>query len=76
MKREKVYLIDLSSHGYRCGKPAEVIGIEMCAPNGSEPRLCYHLRWEDLKEDWKPVRGGIYQIKTFSELLVGDYGTI
>jgi len=73
MKREKVYLIDLSWAGFRCGKPAEIIGIEMVTPNGLEPRLCYHLRWSDSAEDWKPVNEEQYKILTFTELLSGDF---
>ena len=76
MKREKIYLIDLSFVGFRCGKPAEIIGVEMCTPDGLEPRLCYHIKFEDSVEDWKPVGEEMYQIKTFSEVLAGDYGTL
>jgi len=68
MKREKVYLIDLNGYGFRCGKPAEIIGVEMCTPEGYRPRLCYHIRFEDGVEDWKPVEVGSYEIKTIKEL--------
>lgn len=76
MKREKVYLIDLSGVGFRLNKPAEIIGIEMCTPEGLSPRLCYHLKWEDSKEDWKPVGEdrNTYQIKTFTEIMACQYG--
>ena len=76
MKREKVYLVDLSGSGFRCGRPAEIIGVEMCTPDGLEPRLCYHLRWEDSKEDWKPVGEPLYEIRTFSQILSGDYSKV
>ena len=48
----------------------------MCTPDGLEPRLCYHIKFEDSVEDWKPVGEETYQIKTFSEVLAGDYGTL
>ena len=73
MKREKVYLIDLSGAGFRCGKPAEIIGVEMITPEGLSPRLCYHLRWSDNVEDWKPVNENEYKIVTFTEMLSDDY---
>jgi len=73
MKREKVYLIDLSGSGFRCGIPAEILGIHMCTPNGLSPRLCYHLRWDDFKEDWKPVGEDSYKIVTSQEILKNSY---
>jgi len=73
MKREKVYLIDLSGSGFRCGKPAEIIGVEMVTPEGLKPRVCYHLRWSDAVEDWKPLNEDEYKIVTFTEMLAGDY---
>jgi len=69
MKREIVYLIDQGRNGFRLNEPAEIIGIEMCTPKGLEPRLCYHLKWADSIEDWKPVDDGIYKILTFTEML-------
>lgn len=73
MEREEVYLIDLSGVGFRCGKPAKIIGVEMCTPKGLKPRLCYHLQWSDKVEDFKPVGEVTYKIVTFTELLAGDY---
>lgn len=69
MKREKVYLIDRGNNGFRIGEPSEIIGIEMCTPDGLDPRLCYHLKWPDLIEDWKPINEEGYQIIPQSELL-------
>jgi len=73
MKREKVYLIDLSDAGFRRNEPAEIIGVEMCTPEGLDPRLCYHLKWSDSVEDWKPVNEKQYKILTFTELLNYKY---
>ena len=70
MEREKVYLIDNSGNGFRCGIPAEIIGVEMVTPEGLKPRLCYHLKWSDFVEDWKPVHEGSYKVLTFTELLL------
>lgn len=69
MKREKVYLIDHNTHGFRLFQPAEIIGVEMVTPKGLEPRLCYHLQWSDSKEDWKPINEGNYKILTFTDLI-------
>jgi hypothetical protein len=71
MVREIVYLIDQSDAGFRRNEPAEIIGIEMCTPNGLEPRLCYHIKWSDSVEDWKPVYEKTYKIVTFTEMLAG-----
>lgn len=69
MKREDVYLIDLSSYGFRCGEAAKIIGVEMVTPEGLKPRLCYHLQWSDKVEDFKPIGEKSYKIVTFKELL-------
>lgn len=73
MKRQKVFLVDRSGSGFRCGKPAEIIGVEMCTPKGLEPRICYHLIWSDKVEDFKPINENEYEIITFDELISGDY---
>lgn len=69
MKREKIYLIDNSGNGFRCGVPAEIIGVEMITPEGLKPRLCYHLRWSDSVEDFKPIKEDTYTIITFTDLI-------
>lgn len=73
MKREEVYLVDLSINGFRNGVPARIIGVEMCTPKGLNPRLCYHLQWSDKVEDWKPVGEADYKIVTFSDLSTGNH---
>tara|TARA_R110002096_G_scaffold432559_1_gene649606 strand:- start:1803 stop:2030 length:228 start_codon:yes stop_codon:yes gene_type:complete len=73
MNRETAYLIDQSDAGFRRNQPAEIVGVEMCTPLGLEPRLCYHLKWSDSVEDWKPVSEKTYKIVTFTDLLAGDY---
>lgn len=73
MERETVYLIDESDAGFRRNKPAQILGVEMCTPKGLETRLCYHLKWADSVEDWKPVNEKTYKIITFTDLLAGDY---
>jgi hypothetical protein len=73
MTREEVYLIDTSNMGFRCNIPAKIIGIEMCTPTGLPPRLCYHLRWSDSVEDFKPLYEKDYKIVTFAELLKDKY---
>lgn len=73
MVRETVYLVDKSHFGFRLGFPAEITGIEMCTPGDSEPRFCYHIRYSDGTEDWKPLEDGDYDIVTFTELLAKKY---
>jgi hypothetical protein len=70
MIQETVYLIDQSDNGFRRHLPAEIIGVKMCTPKGLEPRLCYHLKWSDSMEDFKPVGEKSYKIITFNELLL------
>ena len=71
MERQEVYLIDLSSAGFRLGQPARIIGVEMCTPKGLTPRLCYHIQYSDKVEDFKPINEKHYKIVTFEDLLYG-----
>ena len=73
MYKETVYLIDLSNDGFRCFEPAEIMGVNMVTPDGLEPRLCYHLKWSDGVEDWKPLYEKQYKIVTFNDLLTGEF---
>lgn len=68
MVRKKVYLIDLSIYGFRKGEPCEIIGVEMITPDNLQPRLCYHLRFPDMVEDFKPIHDGNYKFYTLNEL--------
>ena len=44
-------------HGYRSGEFGLVIGVCMVTPEGSEPRLCYAVRYEDGFTDYKSIEG-------------------
>ena len=68
MKKEKVYLTQNNSNGYKYSTPAEIVGVSMCTPDGLKPRLCYRLLWSDGKEDFVPMENGDYTIITFDEL--------
>ena len=72
MKIERVYLIGVSINSFRYGDPAKILGIKMITLNGSTPRLCYHIEYEDDLEDYVPiteVSEGIYKISTLLEII-------
>lgn len=56
MKTENVYLTGVHRYSFRAGEPAKIIGIKMCTPEGLEPRLAYHIQYEDLLEDYIAVQ--------------------
>ena len=71
LKKEDVFLIDRSEIGFRLGTVSQIVGIHMVSPDGFPPRLCYHLRWSDGQEDWKPIDDpeSVHDIGTKSDLL-------
>lgn len=83
MKAEKLYLIGIHMHSFRVGAPAEIVGVKMCTPTaptfpfGSVPvpllaRACYHIRFDDGKEDYVPIKevdDGRYELMTLKEIL-------
>ena len=69
MKKEEVYLVNVTDSGYRHGTPARIVGVKMCTPEGLKKRLCYHLKWSDGVEDFKPVGEVDYELLTFSDII-------
>jgi len=49
--KQKAYLVYIHRFGFRAGKPAEIIGVHFFTPKGLDTRACYHVRFEDGKED-------------------------
>ncbi len=52
---QKAFLVGTHMYSFRAGKPAEIIGVQFVTPVNEEPRPCYHLRFEDGKEDFTPI---------------------
>ena len=44
-----------NSHSFRSGEWADVVGVVMVKPEIGEPRICYHLRFEDGTCDYTPT---------------------
>ena len=73
MIRDKAYFVGIHRYSNKSGKPAEIIGVEMVTPQGLEPRLCYHIQWSDMVEDWVPVCDtSNYKIISFTDILNGN----
>ena len=84
MKAEKLYLVGVHMHSFRVGTPAEVVGVKMCIPTtpsflpfGSVPvpllaRVCYHIQFDDGREDFVPkteVDDGKWEFITLEEII-------
>lgn len=55
MTRDKAYLIGTNDYSFNKGIPAEIIGVEMITPDKGTARLCYHIVFGNLTEDWIPI---------------------
>jgi hypothetical protein len=40
---------------FRCGQPAEIVGVYVVTPEGKPARACFKLRWPDGFEDLSPI---------------------
>ena len=54
-KCERAYLIGTHSISFRRGVPAEILTVVFFKHEDNAPRLCYHVRFKDGKEDYTPV---------------------
>jgi hypothetical protein len=52
---QKAFLVGTHRMAYRAGQPAEILGVQFVTPMPHEPRPCYHVRFEDGKEDFIPL---------------------
>lgn len=70
---ENAFYVGLRPHSFRFGQPAEIIGVKMVAPQGLNPRPCFHLRFEDGMEDFSPIHEvSSYQIISKEEDVSGE----
>lgn len=82
MKVENVYLVASSLNLFRPGEPSTVLGIKMVTPIideivplYKEPRICYHIRFEDGCEDYLPfeeVENGNAKFKTLKQIIADE----
>jgi len=74
MTRDKAYLIGTHKYSSKSGIPAEIIGVEFIKPEGDlNVRLCYHIQWADMVEDWIPISDNSnYKIVSFDDILQGN----
>lgn len=77
-KAEKAYLVGIHRYSFRCGKPAEIIGIKIVIPcEGDTPRECYHVVFEDGVEDYIPITlDGHYVIISFNDIVDGKIPSV
>lgn len=72
MTIEDVYIIGVHPDIFRGKEPRRIIGMKMVTPEGLWTRLCYHVRFEDGKEDYIPVielENGNIAIVTLKQLI-------
>lgn len=79
MKIEKIYLVGVNKNAFRAGEQSLIIGVKMITlyKQGivdipEEPRICYHVQFEDMTEDYVPkseVDNGNYEIITLNEII-------
>lgn len=56
MKQSKAFLINTGVVSFRPGEVAEVLGVAIVTPPNCPPRPCYHIRYNDGKEDYVSIR--------------------
>ena len=71
---EKAYIVGIHRYSFRCGKPAEIIGVKIVTPcEGDTPRTCYHVMYEDGVDDYVPITfDESYTIISFSDIVDGN----
>ncbi len=53
---EKLFLVGTHRYSFKAGKPAEIVGVAMITPDGSdEPRPCFKIRFKDGTGDFVPI---------------------
>ena len=75
MNIDKAYFLGIHPYHNKSGVPAEIIGVNIVKPDDNlPPRLCYHIRWHDLTEDYVPVNSDTksYEIISFEDILSGN----
>jgi hypothetical protein len=73
MKRDKAYLVGVHRYSFKSGVPGEIIGVEIITPDNEKPRLCYHVQWPDMEEDWFAIEDiPNYKIISFNDILKGN----
>ena len=77
MESNKAYLVGIHPYYFRCGEPAEIIGVVIATPKDSEPRPCFHIRFEDGEEDYIPLSDfNCHKIISEKEVLEGKIPVI
>lgn len=59
-KVEPCFIIGAHPFSFRAGQIAEILGVAMVTPRGSEPRACFHIRFHDGIEDYTPVSDSLH----------------
>jgi hypothetical protein len=52
---QKAFLVGTHRYLFQAGKPAEILGVQFVTPKGLKARACYHVRFEDGREDFVPL---------------------
>jgi hypothetical protein len=71
MEIENMYLFGVHKYAFRCGTFSAIMGVKMCTPPNSTPRLCYQLMFPDSYVDYVPVsevEAGHYTVYTETDM--------
>ena len=52
---KKAYLVGTHRYSFRAGEPAEILGVMFVTPPENEIRACYHIRFDDGRDDFVPL---------------------
>lgn len=77
---KEVYLVGVHHYCFRAGEPARVVGVKMITPIDNkgivdipqEPRVCYHIKFEDGQEDYvakSDVEAGNWEFTTLDDMI-------
>lgn len=77
---KEVYLVGVHRYCFRAGEPARVVGVKMITPIDNkgiidipqEPRVCYHIKFEDGQEDYvakSDVEAGNWEFTTLDDMI-------
>ena len=69
---QRAYLVGTHRYSFQAGEPAEILGMIFVNPDEKGWRLCYHIRFEDGRDDCVPVSEGThYEIVSAQDIRGG-----
>ncbi len=66
------YLVHTHRYGFRPGEPARIIGVKMVQYGKYSSRPCYHVRYDDGKEDYVVIGESTHEVISFQQIVDGE----